>query len=120
MVACLAMMPEKDYADVMGWFTSNGRQWNTLEGLLFTLLEKGYDVSFADASGIGRWGRTRRLVASVSLQNKADGHAFVIDETESVFDPDPKTPNPFSIPELFGRLAALGYRVECVIRVETV
>jgi hypothetical protein len=121
MIAGLAMMLDKEYDEVMGWYTSNGRKWNTLEGLLFTLLEKGYDISFADESGIGRWGGIRRLVASVDTKKSDnDGHVFVIDETESVCDPSPGTPNPFDMSKLFGRLAALGHRVECVVQIEKV
>jgi hypothetical protein len=93
MVACLAMMLDRDYEEVKGWFTSSGRKWNNFHGLTFTLLEKGYDVSFADANGIGRWGGIRRLVATVPANKPDDeGHVFVIDETESVCDPSPRTP----------------------------
>jgi hypothetical protein len=119
MVACLAMMLDKDYEEVKSWFTSSGRLWNNFHGLTFTLLEKGYDVSFADASGIGRWGGTRRLVAIVPANKPDDeGHVFVIDETESVCDPSPNTPTLFDIPRLFGRL--VGQKVECVVRIEKV
>jgi hypothetical protein len=113
------MMLDKEYDEVMGWYTWNGRKWNTFQGLLFTLLENGYDVSFADATGIGRWGGIRRLVAIVDANNPNDeGHVFVIDETESVCDPSPNTPTPFDMSRLFGRL--VGQRVECVVRIEKV
>lgn len=116
MVACLAMMLDKDYEEVEGWFTSSGRLWNNFHGLTFTLLEKGYDVSFADARGIGRLGGIRRLVAIVPANKPDDeGHVFVIDETESVWDPSPNTPTPFDMPKLFGRL--VGQKVECVVRI---
>lgn len=119
MIACLAMMLDKEYDDVMGWFTSKGRKWNTFQGLTFTLIENGYDVSFADANGIGRWGGIRRLVAIVPANKPDDeGHVFVIDETESVSDPSPNTPNSFDMPKLFGRL--VGQKVECVVRIEKV
>jgi len=80
MVACLAMMLDKDYEEVKGWFTSSGRLWNNFHGLTFTLLEKGYDVSFADARGIGRWGRIRRLVAIVPA-NKPDDEGLSLSST---------------------------------------
>ena len=52
MIACLAMMLDKEYDEVKDWFTSRERKWNNFHGLTFTLLEKRYDISFAD--------RTRR------------------------------------------------------------
>jgi hypothetical protein len=119
MIACLAMMLDKEYDEVMGWFRSSGRKWNNFHGLTFTLLEKGYDVSFTDGTGIGRWGGTRRLVAIVPANKPDDeGHVFVIDETESVSDPSPKTPTPFDIPRLSARL--VGQKVECVVRIEKI
>jgi hypothetical protein len=118
-LACLAMMLDKEYDEVKSWFTSSGRAWNRFDGLTFTLLENKYDVSFADKSGIGRWGGIRRLVAIVPESDpKGEGHVFVIDETESVYDPSPKTPTPFDIPRLFGRL--VGQKVECVVQIEKV
>jgi hypothetical protein len=113
------MMLDKEYDEVRDWFTSSGRKWNNFHGLTFTLLEKKYDVSFADATGIGRWGGFRRLVAVVPANKPDDeGHVFVIDENEIVYDPSPYTPTPFDIPRLFGRLA--GQKVECVVRIEKV
>src|SRR5258708_186632 len=100
MIACLAMMLDKEIDEGMGWFTSSGRQSNNFHGLTFTLLEKGYDVSFADSSGIGRWAETRSLVAIVAANKPDEGHVLVIDETESVCDPSPDTPNPFDMPKL--------------------
>jgi hypothetical protein len=117
-IACLAMMLDKEYDEVKGWFT-NERKWNDFVGLTFTLLEKRYDVSFADESGIGRWGGVRRLVAIVpAAEPKSEGHVFVIDETETVHDPSPKTPTPFNMSTLSGRL--IGQKVECVVRIEKV
>jgi hypothetical protein len=118
MIACLAMMLDKKYEEVKGWFTGE-RKWNNFIGLTFTLLEKKYDVSFTDESGIGRWGGFRRLVAIVpAAEPKSEGHVFVIDETEAVYDPSPNRPTPFDIPRLFGRL--VGQKVECVVRIEKI
>jgi hypothetical protein len=118
MIACLAMMLDKEYDEVKGWFTGE-RKWNNFVGLTFTLLEKKYDVYFADESGIGRWGGFRRLVAIVpAAEPKSEGHVFVIDETEAVHDPSPKTPTSFDMQTLFRRL--IGQKVECVVRIEEV
>jgi hypothetical protein len=119
MIACLAMMLEKEYDEVMGWFTSSNRRWDNFHGLTFTLLEKRYDVSFADQTGMGRLGGFRRLVAIVPQNDLSGvGHVFVIDETEMVYDPSPNTPNPFDMAVLFRRL--IGQKVECVVRIEKI
>jgi len=117
-IASLAMMLDKEYDEVKGWLAGE-RKWNDFVGLTFTLLDKKYDVSFADASGIGRWGGIRRLVAIVpAAEPKSEGHVFVIDETETVHDPSPRTPMPFDMQTLLRRL--LGQKIECVIRIEKV
>jgi len=119
MIACLAMMLDKEYDEVKDWFTSRERKWNNFHGLTFTLLEKRYDISFADRTGVGRWSGVRRLVAVVpAAEPESEGHVFVIDETESVYDPSPRTPTPFDMSTLFGRL--IGQKVECVVRIEKI
>ncbi|MGO8794534.1 MAG: hypothetical protein ACLQLC_06905 [Candidatus Sulfotelmatobacter sp.] len=118
-IASLAMMLDKEYDEVKGWFTSSKRMWNDFRGLTFTLLERKYDVSFGNESGIGRWGGLRRLVAIVpAAEPNSEGHVFVIDETETVHDPSPRTPTPFDMQTLSRRL--IGQKVECVVRIERV
>jgi hypothetical protein len=77
------------------------------------------DLYRVHARGIGRLGGIRTARAIVPANKPDDeGHVFVIDETESVWDPSPNTPIPFDMPKLFGRL--VGQKVECVVRIEKV
>jgi|ERR1039458_6565891 hypothetical protein len=128
MVACLAMLLDIRYEEIVKWFELKHRDWHLVSDVVVTLIEHGYGICFLDASGIGRWGGVRRFVGTLEQRKPSlpsgdaqrFGHAFVIDENENVHDPSPKTPTSFDMGTLFGRLAGLGLTVEWVAKIVAV
>jgi hypothetical protein len=121
MVACLAMILDLSYDTVAEWFASSHRSPNSLADAVLTLVKHGYTVQLFDGRGFGLNGGSRRLIGSVDnvkpLANGESfqiGHVFVVDEDERIIDPNPGAKEGFNAAALFGRMAALGVRMEWV------
>jgi DNA-binding transcriptional regulator YiaG len=125
MVACLAMILDLSYDTVAEWFASPRRCPNSLADTLLTLVKHGYTVQLFDNRGFGMNGGSRRLIGSVEnarpLANGESfqvGHVFVADKDESVIDPTPGMIERIDAGALFGRMAALGVRIEWVALIQ--
>ena len=96
--------------DVLSWF--EGRPHNEIPIMIDVLATKGYFVE--EVGSPGEAGGLRRILALVH-KNEPEGHAVVMDDDESIVDPQSKA----TTKKTFLDYSFTGYRIERVFIIKS-
>lgn len=107
---CIAMVLDRPLEVVMSWFES--REHNDIRIAAEVLDTKGYSLD--EVENVGSVGGMRRIVSFVK-PGEPEGHAVVMDDDESIVDPQSTATTKKYMPDYWGST----YRVDRVFVIRT-